>query len=148
MSHVLIIGYGNPLRGDDGVGWRAAQSLERCGLGNDVEVLTCHQLTPELAHKVSSSREVLFVDAEVGNEPGRISCYPVTPQTPPGSFSHQLSPDAVMGLAEELYGASPRGFIFKVCGEDFEIGEVLSKRVEAVLPTLVARVAEAACRPR
>jgi len=29
MPHTLIIGYGNPLRGDDGFGWHAALRLRR-----------------------------------------------------------------------------------------------------------------------
>ena len=26
MNQILVIGYGNPLRGDDGVGWRVAEA--------------------------------------------------------------------------------------------------------------------------
>ena len=49
MRRVLIIGYGNPLRADDGVGWQAARRLAELRQDEFVETLALHQLTPELA---------------------------------------------------------------------------------------------------
>jgi len=48
-ARVLVIGYGNTLRGDDGLGQRAAEALAQRALPDGVEVLSCHQLTIELA---------------------------------------------------------------------------------------------------
>jgi hydrogenase maturation protease len=147
MSRVLIIGYGNPLRSDDGVGWRAAEELERRLSGRGVEIITRHQLTPELADTVSGSAVVFFVDARRDGMPGTVTCLRVEPQALLGPFSHQLSPGAVLGLAQELYGRIPPAFTFSVCGERFEIGETLSQSVAENLPDLVARVAAMACPP-
>ncbi|HYG98513.1 MAG TPA: hydrogenase maturation protease [Terriglobales bacterium] len=73
---VLVIGYGNPLRSDDALGWRVAEALRsrfehqfshtqaRVGAGSaDVEVISCQQLNPELADPISRADLVLFVDA-------------------------------------------------------------------------------------
>jgi len=147
MSRVLIIGYGNPLRSDDGVGWRAAEELENRLSDRGVEIITCHQLTPELADKVSGSTAVFFVDSQREGVPGAVTCSRVAPQALPGPFSHQLSPGAVLGLAQELYGRTPAAFTFSVCGERFEIGETLSQRVTENLPNLVAQMAAMACAP-
>jgi hydrogenase maturation protease len=49
MARVLIIGYGNPFRSDDGLGWQIANELSRTNRSAETEVLPCHQLTPELA---------------------------------------------------------------------------------------------------
>jgi hydrogenase maturation protease len=52
MPGTLIIGYGNPLREDDGVGWQVADQLLKNSEGS-IKVLTAHQLTPELAEPIS-----------------------------------------------------------------------------------------------
>ena len=53
MARVLILGYGNPLRSDDGLGWQVAVQLFRTNTSPEVLVLPCHQLTPELAEPIS-----------------------------------------------------------------------------------------------
>jgi hydrogenase maturation protease len=79
MARVLIIGFGNPLRGDDGFGWHAAQRLcERLG-SPDVQVIACHQLTPELAEDIGAAERVLFIDAARDLPSGEIRCAPVLP---------------------------------------------------------------------
>ena len=40
----LIICFGNPLRGDDAVGWRVAERLPAADVG--ARVVACHALTP------------------------------------------------------------------------------------------------------
>jgi len=60
---ILIIGWGNPLRGDDGVGWRAAELLSGTLAGHDVAVRVSHQLMPELAEEISRSEFVVFIAA-------------------------------------------------------------------------------------
>jgi hypothetical protein len=61
----LLIGWGNPLRGDDGVGQAIAAAVERWGQPQ-LEVVEAVQLTPELAPLLAAARRVLFVDAEAG----------------------------------------------------------------------------------
>ena len=46
---VLVVGYGNSLRGDDGIGWHAARLLTDDPRLTGARVLTHHQLAPELA---------------------------------------------------------------------------------------------------
>ena len=62
----LVIGYGNTLRGDDGVGQKVAEVIASLGLSG-IRALSCHQLTPELADPISEVRMVVFVDATVDN---------------------------------------------------------------------------------
>ena len=59
MRRSLVVGVGNPLREDDGVGWHLAEALAQTG----VPTHTCHQLLPELAAELSQVDLVLFVDA-------------------------------------------------------------------------------------
>jgi hydrogenase maturation protease len=142
MSHVLIVAYGNPMRCDDGLAWRAATALEGKFFSSQVEIVRSHQLAPELAETVSRCEAVIFVDAApAGNGlPGEIRCAQVSlPEAPP-RFSHQLSPDAVVALARQLFGARPEAFSVTLTGHCFDHGESLSPVVTAALPALVARI--------
>ena len=60
---VLVVGYGNPLRSDDGIGWHAARLLATDPRLDRARVLTRHQLAPELAEDVSRASLVVLVDA-------------------------------------------------------------------------------------
>ena len=144
MARVLILGYGNPLRSDDGLGWRAAEELSRNVSSPDVEVLIRYQLTPELADTVSQAEAVFFLDARHDGEPGELTFQPVTPEASPASFFHQLSPATVLALCRELYGRCPPAFLVSLCGECFDHGERLSPRVAASLPHLTTLVGQLA----
>lgn len=143
----LVIGYGNPLRTDDGLGWVVAQRLKRelagGDLGGDVVVLAEHQLTPELAEPISRARRVIFVDAREGSRPGRVECRAVAP-TRDGSlaFSHDVDPASLVQMARLLYGACPTSFIVSVDGAAFGYGTALSPVVQAAVPEVVERLRE------
>jgi len=72
MTRTLIVGYGNPIRGDDALGWRAAERLRELVTDADVEILTLHQLAPELMEPLSQVDLAVFIDAAVGPEPGAV----------------------------------------------------------------------------
>src|ERR1019366_9269285 len=63
MIPVLIIGYGIPLRSDDGIGWHAAQSLLNEWPAEEVRVESAQQLLPEMADWISDAHCVVFIDA-------------------------------------------------------------------------------------
>jgi hydrogenase maturation protease len=140
MANALIIGYGNPLRGDDGLGWHAVRLLANVTAARDAETMTCHQLAPELAQPVSEARVVVFVDAAREGPPGRLDWRRVEAQTEPASFTHHLSPESLLGMARELYDRCPPAFIVSVAGGNFKCGEELSPPVRAALPTVVKLV--------
>lgn len=140
MTRVLIIGYGNPLRHDDAIGWRAAEELARWLPVDDVDVLIRYQLTPELADVVSESNAVIFIDAGDAGEPGDLTCERIEPERERGGFTHECSPGTVLEYCEKIYSRRPRGFQVTLCGEDFDYGEGLSPKVEASLPHLTALV--------
>jgi hypothetical protein len=62
---LLVIGYGNELRGDDGVGPAAARAVAAWNEPG-VQGIATHQLTPELADAIAGAEEVVFVDARIG----------------------------------------------------------------------------------
>ena len=147
MPHVLIVAYGNPMRSDDGVAWRAADALASEFPEPAVDIHRLHQLTPELADTVRNYRCVIFVDAASCDGsptlPGAIRVEDILGgASEPARFSHVLSPKKVLDLAAQLYGASPRAFVVTVAGESFRHGDSLSPAVAAAIPELIARIAE------
>jgi len=138
----LVIGYGNPLRADDGLGWIVAQRLKTALGGDrhwsDVVVLAEHQLTPELAEPISRAQIVIFVDAREGDRPGRVECR-VVARSGNGAlaFSHDVDPPSLMQLARLLSGHSPSAVVVSVDGEQFGYGTDLSPEVQAAVPDVV-----------
>ena len=139
---MLIIGYGNPLRGDDGLGWHAAEAL-RALPGADV--ITTHQLTPELAEEASRTALVIFLDAAETGVPGEWRRREVVETAPTSAaFTHHVTPGSLLAAARLLYGHAPRAVLFTMTGERFDFHEGLSETVAAVLPGMLRAVREAA----
>ena len=147
MSHTLIIGYGNPLRGDDGIGPRAAELLADRGgatplpLPEGVQVLVCHQLTIELAPQIAEAARLILIDARATGEPGSIQQCVLTPVIPDSaSLTHHVDAQGLLAAAEMLYGHAPETLLFTVSGGSFDGGETLTPAVAAALPDLLARI--------
>lgn len=141
-KRILVIAYGNPLRSDDGLAWKAAEELSHLELPDAVEIITRHQLTPELALAVSEVSYVLFLDAARSGIPGEIVSAQVWPARHSSIFTHDFSPGAILSGAEELYGHGPGALALSLVGECFDHGESLSSTVTANLPKLVALARE------
>ena len=144
MPSVLILAYGNPIRGDDGIAWRAAQELEKVLPPPVAEIVRLHQLAPELAEQASHADTVIFLDANCDGPPGAIRCLPVGPQPGDPRFSHQFTPQSLMALCERLYSARPAAFAVSLAGESFGVGDQLSRAATRALPQLVRAVQELA----
>jgi hydrogenase maturation protease len=134
---LLIVGYGNPLRGDDGFGFLAAERLQNSNADPEVEVLVLHQLTPELMETLSRAGRAVFLDAAVGTEPGRMAVRRVEPDGDTSSgFTHSASPAVLLAGSLALYGRAPEAALVTVTGGDFEFGYPLTAPVRAALDSL------------
>lgn len=141
MARVLIIGYGNPLRCDDGVGWRAAEQLSTEIGDEDVEILARQQLTPELAEAISRCKRVIFIDACIDCHPGSIKIKKILPVSASDNiFLHHLTPTALMTMARVLYKVFPEAFVLTVGGYSCDFGERLSPAAAKALPALLETV--------
>ncbi|MFA5082481.1 MAG: hydrogenase maturation protease [Hydrogenophilaceae bacterium] len=135
-SPILIIGIGNPSRGDDALGPLMIERLETLNLAG-VELLTDFQLQVEYALDLQGRRRVIFVDAAV-NGPEPFSFEPVGPEQDTSYSSHELSPAAVLHTCEKLYGPPPEARILAIRGYRFDLGAPPS-------PAALANL-DAACR--
>lgn len=134
VVRLLVIGYGNPGRLDDGLGPALAEALELEGL-DGVTVESDYQLTVEDAEAVARHDAVVFVDASVdGAVPFALHAVAPTAGTPLHFSSHHLEPPDVLALARDLFGAAVPGYTLGIRGYAFdEFGEGLSPDAEANL---------------
>jgi len=123
----LVIGIGNTLRRDDGLGaWLALQIAE----WRLPSVTTCvvRQLTPELVIEIAKHDRVLFLDAsELENSPRMLE---VEPTTGVNRLGHAFSPEDLLALTDRLGIRRPRAWMVAVAGSDFGFGEGLSADAE------------------
>ena len=110
MKGPLVIGIGNPLRQDDGLGCRAAELVRDRVAPGEAEITECHQLTPELSEKLADASLVVFLDAAVNDCPGRVRCESIAPQEM-FAWSHNFSPSELLSLARVVNGVIPPAFL-------------------------------------
>lgn len=132
----LVIGYGNPLRGDDGLGWHVAQALTETRPEN-IAVIARHQLTPELAETLARAARVVFVDTSVELPPGVLNVQGLEPMASGESFAHRLEPAHLLALTLALYGRAPCATLITVGAVSLEPSEHLSPDVAAAIPKVV-----------
>ncbi len=116
-GNVLLIGYGNPGRRDDGLGPAFAQAAERMDIPG-VTVDAGYQLTVEDAAAIAEHGVVVFVDADRAGPP--FALRRIEPREDGRVASHSIAPDALLALAGALFGARPESYMLSVRGYDFE----------------------------
>ncbi len=138
-----IIGIGNTVRRDDGLGPFVIERLLRSELPATVEIRAAHQLTPELAEQLSGRDLFVLIDAHASLPSGEISWQRVGPAADySGASAHQLTVEALLVLCRHLYGQCPETVLVSVGAEDLTVGEGLSATVEKAAAEVVARVLE------
>ncbi len=106
MKPVLIVGLGNPLAGDDGVGWQLAARLrEHPLLPDDVEILQAYDMLT-LEAELEDRPLVLLIDALLDDDGPCGRLIPIedfsTLETRTGSV-HHLPPAQAIALLRGLY---------------------------------------------
>ena len=102
---LLVIGYGNLLRCDDGVGPKVAEAVEALQLPG-VRTLVCQQLSPEHAEPISRARMVIFVDAAV-DAPKEARLRKLEPGESSQLMAHAADPRTMLALARDVFGHAP-----------------------------------------
>lgn len=75
---ILVVGVGNILLSDEGIGVRVIQELEKYPTAEDIELLDAGTDIFTIMSSDTSYRTIIVVDAIRGNKtPGTVFCYPV-----------------------------------------------------------------------
>ncbi len=144
---VLVLGIGNLLMGDEGVGVHAVRRLEEeQGLPAGTELLDGGTGTFYLLDAMQSARRIILIDASVDDEePGTIQR--LTPryssEYPPSLTAHDIG---LKDLIDAFYltGRNPRVVLYTVTVETLsgDLTLELSPPVAKVLPELCRRIRE------
>jgi hydrogenase maturation protein HypF len=144
---LLVIGVGNPSRGDDALGplfiERMGEALAGEVSRGAVELLTDFQLQIEHALDLQGRARVVFVDASVRAAPP-FEFSPVAPRLDASCSTHALSPEAVLATFRSIVGEPPESWVLAIRGERFELGEPLTARAGAYLEAAVSFFVEEA----
>jgi hydrogenase maturation protease len=120
-----VIGYGNTLRGDDGIGPYVAETVagwQRPG----VRSLAVQQLTPELAEPLANAGLAIFVDVRSASEDDAVRLQCLAPVEATFTLGHASDPQYLLRLARTLYGRSPPAWWVLVPGTSYALREGLS----------------------
>lgn len=148
---VLLIGYGNRLRRDDGAGVALPAMVDRGSPPGSVRAIQAHQLLPEMAEEIAlpEINGVIFFDACLAQEGiNSVGVVSLSPTSGWSTLGHHLTPELLLAYSWKLYGRIPPAWLVTVPGEDFGHGEGFSDRTRAHLAdanrrarTLVMRLA-------
>jgi len=117
----LIIGLGNPDRGDDALGPRCLDYLTTLALPG-VELLSDFQLQVEFALDLAERDAVIFVDAAASGA-APFAYTPVMPDTYLAHTSHALTPAQLLAACARIGVSAPQSvWLLAIRGYDFELG--------------------------
>jgi len=146
QQRVVVVGFGNALRGDDAVGREVVEALwlqrDRFPLMRGADFLVATQLTPEMAEDIASAGFVLFVDASLDRHPvGSVTVRSLEPAQGTGRGATcytDLTPQGLLRMSLDLYGRAPTAALVTVSVAACGAGTELSPLVRAAVPIAVA----------
>jgi hydrogenase maturation protease len=127
----LVIGFGNTLRGDDGLGPFIVEGLEdlRGSLNLDFRSIRLPQLDLILTPEIGSADVVIFVDARDDNDDDLVKVELIEPEEAVGGrgyTTHLTAIPGLLGLARDWFGKAPICYAVMPKGIDFSFGETFS----------------------
>jgi hydrogenase maturation protease len=145
-GHILILGVGNLLLSDEGVGVHIAQRMMEMDLPPEVCVVEGGTDGFGLINIILEADRMILIDAvRGGGEPGSIYRFDIEECNPfPDRFKtsvHQISILEVINLSG-LIGSTPKTTVIGVEPESLEMGMDLSPEVEAKVPRVIEIVME------
>ena len=124
----LVIGYGNSLRSDDGIGLKVAAEVEKLEFSH-ARSLRLHQLTPELAATLAEVDRAIFIDAAVNRETVQIDV--LKPEEAQGrQVGHFCDARSLLAMSQLLYDYAPQAWLITIPVQNLDFGETFSSVAE------------------
>jgi hydrogenase maturation protease len=138
---LVVFGWGNDARGDDGLGPLLLERIARAAWP-DVRTIEDFQLQIEHALDLDGAEAALFLDAG-RDTPAPFAFAEIRPKRGESHTTHALAPEAVLDVyARSLRRLPPPAFMLSMRGESFELGEWLSAEARERLEAAWAFVQE------
>jgi hydrogenase maturation protease len=155
LNHILLVGYGNPDRQDDGVAWHILQAIavklglpaslsyeDEFPINDRLDFAFYLQLTPEMAEDISAYDRVCFLDAHTGEIRVPVRLIEVQSEFQHSPFTHHLTPQSLLSMCETLYAKKPQAVLLSVRGYRFGFARELSAESSALVPEAVSIIEE------
>jgi len=126
--YVLVYGFGNPGRQDDGLGPGVVEKIDRQGF-RAVRTDANYQLQIEDAAEMIKYDVVIFVDATVKSG-GPYVVKRVRPSSEVSFTSHIVSPESVLAICRDVFNKAPETWVIGIRGYEFEFAEGFSDRAQ------------------
>ena len=154
MKKTLIIGYGNRDREDDGAGWHMLDHIANklklvtpelpgdmsVSADGQLKLLYLFQLLPEMAEELSEFERVIFVDAHNSDQLPEITLKPIGAKSTHSVFTHHLSPEELLAIAQTIGKPLPEAWLASVHGHSFRFSRELSDQTAKNVSTLTEQV--------
>lgn len=139
VQKILIYGYGNPGRQDDGLGILFADAIQEFAVSNNwshIRTETNYQLNIEDAAEISDEDLVIFADASMETI-DRFRYDKLEPSDQENFTMHAVHPAYVLFLCHSIYGRTPRAMLMHIRGEEWEFREGLSEKARENLSAAI-----------
>jgi hydrogenase maturation protease len=142
-NKVLILGVGNLLLKDEGIGVHVVRALEEKEFPPEVDIVDGGTATMDLLSVIYESEHIIVIDAlKAGGEPGTIyRCLPedlIDTSDRPLSL-HQLGLLDVLGMARQL-GGKAAVVIIGAEPKEISLGLELTEELQATVPKVIKAV--------
>ena len=129
-NKTIVLGIGNIGRQDDGLGWLFLDYLKDEGF-KDIEIEYRYQLQIEDDELISNYENVIFIDATKEQTKNGFYYKICESSDKFGFSSHELVPETILYLANNLYNHNPKAFILGIQGYEWnlEIGLSVEAKV-------------------
>ncbi|MCX6003799.1 MAG: HyaD/HybD family hydrogenase maturation endopeptidase [Chloroflexi bacterium] len=138
---ILIMGVGNILLSDEGVGVHVVRAMQKMKLPDNVELLDGGTASMSFLDNLSSREKVIIIDAVKGNDkPGTIYRFTpsdITAQKEMVTSLHQIGILDSLNMAQFLGTAPQNVIIYGIEPKELDWGMSLSSEVAAVIPRVI-----------
>jgi len=123
IKKVLLVGFGNEYRRDDGLGIRLLDLVD-----DEIQKIKIQELSIDILDDIKNFEVVIFVDAALEGEDINFRKIEKEPKFSP--LTHHLSPEELLIWAENINKKNYEFYLLSIRGYDFDFGEEISKEGE------------------
>ena len=127
-NKIIVYGFGNPGRQDDGLGPAIISRLEKENIP-DIKTECNYQLNIEDALLISGFKIAIFVDASINCEEP-FSFHEIEQADEITFTTHSMTPQSVLALCNDLYNKNVESYILEIRGYEWEMAEGLSLKAQ------------------
>ena len=143
-SPVLVLGIGNILLRDEGVGVRVIEQMQKMHLPDNVELVDGGTAGADLLDVLAERKKVIVIDAvQADCEPGTVLRFSADDLTQPdgvGMSLHEIGLGEALTMTKQLGCAPKEVVVFGIKPMDISCGLELSEEIKASVPKVVELV--------